>query len=82
LGDLQAADIPDLDATVTVAFNTLFGQETLRVTLSAPGVVGPPPAPIMGPETLEFRGAGRVFIVDVIVIAWQARRVTLRVRTA
>lgn len=82
LADLQSADLPEIEATVSVAFNQLFGQETLRVTLSAPGVTGPPPAPIMGPDTLEFRGAGRVWFVDVIVIAWQTRRVTLRVRTA
>jgi hypothetical protein len=80
LADSESAELPELGATVAVAFIALYGQDTLRVTLSAPGVSGPPPAPILGPDTLEFRGTRGVYHVDVVVIAWQARRATVRVR--
>lgn len=78
LDDGETAVAGALSAHLSVAFDELFGQPVLRVTVSAPGVTRPTSPPLLGPDTLDFPADRGHYRVDVLSIDWPRRRVNLK----
>lgn len=79
LADLDTVDLPEWSGQLSAQFSQQFGQDLVRLVLAAEDVIGPAPAPVMGPDIVEFAIAGGTpRRLQVLSVDFARRRVRVR----